>query len=504
MTTRFDRRRFLFGAGGALLSMPMLESLIPSKAYGGTAAPKRLVVIRHNHGRMIGNGVPGNGPIQDRWSPGSVTGPLAAGISPQLAPLDVVRNEIVTLDGIDNRVRHLGTSPHGTDGHYYPTLTSLTCVLPKADGTAGGPSIDYVAGNRLKANAAMPASIVIDADSGNAAEGGNFWGANGTAPNAVNFDDGSPTTAIGKIFTNVSSTPPPTPTLKDRLTGGRGSILSRVHQDYSSLRSKVSTRDQARLDQHMQFLSDAQARYGTASMSMPSSGCHPLTAADVPSTVEQYSYSAANDNLSVPIIMDTIVQTLLCDVTRAVGCDFASDVPTFDWMFPGGSPFNSTVWHAQIHGSDQLGNPEVTNVQPTFSFYSQMVSLLIQKLAAATDVDGSRLLDNTLVVWVSDLGYGPTHACFNYPVVLAGLKSAFPKGQGRHVVMGNRASLGDLYAHVLRMLGGTDMTFGVTGTLQSAAGTANLACDDTSFCSDYGYPGAITPSTPLHSGPLDL
>ena len=70
---------------------------------------------------------------------------------------------------------------------------------------------------------------------------------------------------------------------------------------------------------------------------------------------------------------------------------------------------------------------------------------------------------------MSDLGYGSGHYCYNYPVVLAGMKSAFPKGQGRHVV-GQVNSLGDLYAQVLRMLGGTDATFGSTGTLSSAVG----------------------------------
>jgi hypothetical protein len=237
---------------------------------------------------------------------------------------------------------------------------------------------------------------------------------------------------------------------------------------------------------------------------MPTAGCHPLTAADVPAIAEEYSYSAANDNVSVPIIMDTIVQALACDVTRSIGCDFSSDVPTFDWLFPGGTPFSSEVWHAQIHDSDQLSGTKVPNLKPTYNFYASMFTLLVQKLAAVTDVDGARLLDNTLVLWVSDLGYGSTHGCFNYPVVMAGMKGAFPKGQGRHLVPANRASLGDVYAQVLRMLGGTDMTFGTTGTLQTAAGTGTLNCDNTNFCSDYGFPGRITPSTPLHNGPLDL
>ena len=49
--------------------------------------------------------------------------------------------------------------------------------------------------------------------------------------------------------------------------------------------------------------------------------------------------------------------------------------------------------------------------------------------------------------------------------MLAGLKSAFPAGQGRHL-KSERRSLGDLFAQALRMLElGDDMTYGASGTL---------------------------------------
>ena len=146
-------------------------------------------------------------------------------------------------------------------------------------------------------------------------------------------------------------------------------------------------------------------------------------------------------------------------------------------------------------GSDA---PSPASLTKAFGFYAKYFTKLIQRLAAVQDTDGSRLLDNTLVVWVSDLGYGSGHYCWNYPVVLAGLKSAFSKGQGRHVV-GQVNSLGDLYAQVLRLLGGNDTSFGSTGTLSSAVGTASF-----NFYPQMGRPGLITKDTPLHFGALDL
>jgi hypothetical protein len=49
------------------------------------------------------------------------------------------------------------------------------------------------------------------------------------------------------------------------------------------------------------------------------------------------------------------------------------------------------------------------------------------------------------------------------------------------------------------MLGGTDTTFGATGTLSSAVGSASF-----NFLPQLGRPGLISKDTPLHFGALDL
>jgi hypothetical protein len=203
-------------------------------------------------------------------------------------------------------------------------------------------------------------------------------------------------------------------------------------------------------------------------------------------------------------MINVMVQAMACDITRCAGFNFEyDDAPSFPWLFNNNSPFTSTDWHADIHGQQ----PSQAALNTGFQYYPQMFTLLVQALANMQDIDGSRMLDNTLVVWVSALGYGSSHQCFNIPIVLAGgknLPGAFPKGQGRHLVC-NRNSLGDLWAQVLRMLGGNDMTYGATGTLQSYANSTNPgpSCEQP-FCAEYGAPGYIQGDTPLHSGPIDL
>src|SRR5262249_33434671 len=130
MSQRFDRRHFLLGAGGAMLAIPVLESLAPRRAFAQTSAPpKRLLIVMNQHGRCIGD----DGDL-DLWSPSATSGSYATpggtsgiALSRQLQDLAPVADKIVTFDGIDNLVRH---ATGNSDGHSSPIRTTFTCVLP--------------------------------------------------------------------------------------------------------------------------------------------------------------------------------------------------------------------------------------------------------------------------------------------------------------------------------------------------------------------------------------
>jgi hypothetical protein len=61
-------------------------------------------------------------------------------------------------------------------------------------------------------------------------------------------------------------------------------------------------------------------------------------------------------------------------------------------------------------------------------FYAQQSSLAIQSIAAATDVDGNSLLDNTIVVYVTELARRWDHDQRNMPLVVFGGKNTGIKG----------------------------------------------------------------------------
>lgn len=510
---RIDRRRFLVGAGGAVLALPMLEAHAPRVAFGASAAPpQRLIVMLHSHGRVVG-GNHDKGAAADNWAPSTATGPFAetGDLSPLLAAIGDVRKEVVTIDQVDNLVRHMTGD---ADGHLSAELTCLTCLQPKTPLVSGaGPSIDYVAGLRLRASASQKSTILFPSTPvpSYITDTQQFRGANGTSPALMNLP---PADAAASLFASVTpaggTTPPPPPkkTLSDRLTARRPSILDAVAKDFVALEKTVGPADQQRLAQHAQFLQSLEAQVsGGSGMAMPLEACSPPDTSKIPS---EDDYTNADDHdwtrgywesMMWKYNVENMVQSLACDVTRVAGYQFLlDDGPVFPSEFTGTSPLDGDVnWHATIHDTDTLDRPMAGNLTQAYQFYGQVFTYLVQRLAAIADVDGSRLLDNTLVVWNSDLGYGSGHYCFNHPIVMAGMGSKFANGQGRHLVCDGRRSLGDLWAQVLRMLGGSDTTFGVDGKI----GDGGVSGDK--LLANLGAPGNfITANTPLHLGELDL
>lgn len=505
-----DRRKFLLGAAGSMVALPMLEAFAPRTARGQTMTPpKRLVMIVHPSGRGAGGRreyqvLTG---VEDNWSPRLDTGPLPATgeLSPLLKDLGDVRNEIVTIDGIDNLSRHICNDE---DGHVSSILSCLTGVPIKPGRASGGPSFDYVAGQRLRASAAQRSALVFPAGPFGEEEfrydEGHFWGAEGTSAAVINSN---PAKALVDLFGKEAPTmpePEPAKTLAERLAARRGSILDSVAKSYTSLAKNVSAGDRERLEQHATFIRSLEARFSGGGPISLAQGCGRPDPSIIPDYTTEDTARGDIDGLITPYQIENLVMALACDVTRSASLHFTrGDDPTFQAEFDGPSPLGGdNDWHSMVHESPELSSPHVPALITAYSYFTRMTALLIKRLSEVKDADGTRLLDNTLVMWVSDMGYGSVHENWNVPVVLAGLKSAFPNGQGRHLAS-ERRSLGDLFAQAMRMLEiGDDMTFGAAGTIGENLDMQGLS-DPVMPLSGYSEK-YISRSLNLHLGPIDL
>lgn len=108
--------------------------------------------------------------------------------------------------------------------------------------------------------------------------------------------------------------------------------------------------------------------------------------------------------------MDLIALAFKCDLTRVVSIMLGNHQS--DFAIPESDV--DTNYHQSIHG-----RPAADYVQYR-RYFSERVLYLLQTLASTADVDGSSLLDNTIVAQVTDMGDGRAHAGSNVPFMLAG------------------------------------------------------------------------------------
>jgi hypothetical protein len=447
-------RRHVLRLAGTALALPFLESLMPRTARAG-GIPPRLVILTTGEGTLL-----------PRWTPPTLAGD-ALELSELLQPLAPHRDRINVISGISNLMPRY----HSSNGHNAPGHTLLSAHLVETssspDGTllepasrtevaqgslCIGPSIDHYLASQLGPE--LPLNMAVNGT--NVGENRMYYR---TAPERASEPMGARAEArlIGdpvQVFDELlaGAGAPPT-TLGERLRGERRRVLGHALESYASLSSRVSAADRARLEAHAARLSDLEARLA---------GPGAITCTD-PRLVLPPGYpTAGREDLDYRARIDVMVQALACGVTRVAALhDSSYDGPPFACLeapidpelaalgavpLPGG-PLSD--WHAQVHGDS--GGPPVDNPNliAGFTFYAAQFAYLLQRMTEIEEPDGNTLLDNSVVLWISEFGNGGSHATTSLPVVLAG-SAGGRLATGRHLA---RAGLttGDLFTSILRL-----------------------------------------------------
>jgi hypothetical protein len=88
----------------------------------------------------------------------------------------------------------------------------------------------------------------------------------------------------------------------------------------------------------------------------------------------------------------------------------------------------------------------------------EQLAYLLGRMQGVTEVDGSTLLDNSIVYCSSEIEDGNSHAHFNLPVLVAG-RGGGAIESGRHVIH-EGVPLANLYVAMLQALGADVGAFG--------------------------------------------
>lgn len=435
----WSRRKLLRAAGLSALGTALAPFLPRSVAEAAVAQPKRLILITH-----------GQGTDMTTWRPkGTET---AFTLSKQLQPLAAYKDRMLVLDGVDNEACLRG----GGRGHFgQGTMWTGVKVPPGTVRQAEGvgwplaPSVDAIIAKRIGMATKFPAYYLATWP---IATNGDNQGPNGICHYRGPADpinpELNPRTAFDTLFEGVLGTDP---AVGERLRREHKSVIDLVSGQLGRVRTSMPEVDRERLDAHLDGLRSLEIRLTRAS-----AACElPVR----PGTYTQQQLRAyGNVNQFTRLQFDLLRHALTCDLTR-IAC--------FDWPHSEGSgtfmdkegfrSFGSIHTLAHTMTYLKVGEQPVSDAarviarQDMANLNEWRAKMLATELLDKLPAD---VLDNTLLVWASEMSEGGTHSNRNVPIVMVQGASFKAFRAGRYLKWGSYDPLTNFDANT----GGQPMT----------------------------------------------
>ncbi|HVY32147.1 MAG TPA: DUF1552 domain-containing protein [Polyangiaceae bacterium] len=426
-----SRRLFLGGAAVAI-ALPFFESLTPREARGaGTAAPKRFMACFMPNGFDMAD-----------FRPTSASGtPLALG--PMMASLADFKDHLLVLGSLQNTKQDHPLGDHS--GGIGSMLTNHTVIYDTEK--MGGPSIDQVVAKQIGGTTKLP-SLELAGEPG-ATEGSCDSGYRCSVGNHIAFDStGTPLPKLydtGQIFDRLFQGFDPGASQADiaRRNEYQKSILDSVLAQATELKAKLNAADNVKLDEYLSAVRQVETRIevSTGGSCMP-----PMK------TTGQLS-----DQQRAEVLNDLVALAFQCDITRVATLMWGNVTSNRNYAAIGAAGGHHDISH---HG----GNPDnIAKLKKIGKWEMDRLAYLLAKLKALPDSDGRTVLDNTLILYSSDISDGDAHNHDDMPVLLAGGGADFT--MNRYVDYKDKPHFGDLFISIANAFGDASVTtFGEHGT----------------------------------------
>ena len=378
-----SRRRFLRGTG-VVMALPWLESLPVWGAEPMAAPPKRLAVL------FMANGV--NPDLW--WAKGSGA---AIELGPSLAPLEPLKGKFNYIKGLFNKAATgVGIHP-GMTGNLLSGVS-----LTKGAELHGGVSLDQVLASHIGDQTVQP-SMVLGCEQPVT----GYHETNFSMAYSSHISWSSPTSPVPmEVYPSLAF---------DSLFENRGSqrnlsVLDRVREQAGSLTRRVSATDKGKLDEYLTSVrevekraqdmraakdkADANARgrsMPVAMMARPDNG--------LPEDIREH----------MRLMCDILALGFQTDKTRVATLLLCRDISGLFYPF-----LDVKLAHHLASHEDRSEAFMRIN-----QFYMTQYAYLIDKLAAMPEGE-STVLDNSCLVFMSNMWSGSNHDSTKVPVLTAG------------------------------------------------------------------------------------
>lgn len=409
-----SRRNFL-RASGVALSLPLLEAMEPA-AFAAEASPKRRMVAVN-----VGLGL---------HAPNII--PKAAGrdyeLTPYLKVLEEFRDQFTFISGAS----HPGVGGGHQSGKSYLTAAKH----PNSAGFKNSISLDQFAAEKLGAETRFSSlSLSISGP-------GLSWSRSGVEIPA----EVRPSKVFQRLF--LDGKPSEKAAQVQRLRDGQ-SVLDVVMEKANGMKQRLGGRDRDKMEQYFNAVREAERRLVKAEAWEQ----RPKPSVDVDPPRDQPDRTKMIERLG--LVYDMMHLAIETDSTR-----FITFFDTGMNAVPSIRGVDTDYHMLSHHGKDPEKIGQLTIVETEVM---QVFGGFLKKLAGSRE-GGASLLDNTMVLFGSNLGNASSHDTKNMPIILAG--GGFRHGRHLAFDRANNYPLPKLYVSMLQRLGlETDSFASCTGTM---------------------------------------
>lgn len=448
--TPLSRRTVLRNAG-VCLSLPMLEAMMPTNA-SAMDMPKRFFALFYPNGTSPKDWEPSGTTLSsNNVSPclQDLVGFGAEGIWPACSSL---YNDITVV----NRLNH---EKYGA-GIHSPYLC-LQAHKKDANSKVTAPSLDQKILERPEHRGTYPSLTMSSSRDTSEQQGTISWKA---AKTATQIDRNNPDMLFQRLFGAENGS-----NAQERIIAEKTSLLDFLRDDVSRLKKKLGQADQLRVDEFENSLRELEQQLAATAPDQTST--QPLCPAD---GIERLVAPKPNraEHHHAKYFIDIAILAMSCDMTRVASLLYSNSwgVNYEDYVLGNGQPDAAGTVGVGAHSdhfiSHKLGDRDRAKdldglpsdvarriaderVILTSRFKVRRFSYIVDQMRKATTPTGN-LLDESLVLYCSEIGNGDSHNKKNMPTLLAGRAGGFQPGR---IVDANGANTAALHGAILNRFG---------------------------------------------------